>query len=147
MPIAVRPYRPEDREPIARLWLDSWRSTGLPVADHVTEAGNLDRIDRELAAGWDVHLACDEDRVVGFLALKLASACLDQLFIAPTAQGAGVGWALLDFAKERLPGGFWLRTSADNLRARRFYERNGMRPGEIEPHPTFGHLTVIYRWP
>jgi GNAT superfamily N-acetyltransferase len=147
MPISIRPYRPADREAVARLWLDSWRSTGLPVAQHVTEAGNLERIDRELAAGWETHLAWDQDALVGFLALKRASSCLDQLFIAPAAQGAGVGRVLFDLARAGLPKGFWLRTSADNIRARRFYERNGMRAGEIEPHPTLGHDIVIYRWP
>lgn len=147
MPISIRSYRADDREAVARLWLDSWRSTGLPVAQHVTEAGNLQRIDRELAVGWELHLAWDQDALVGFLALKPASACLDQLFIAPAAQAAGVGRVLFDLARARLPKGFWLRTSADNSRARRFYERNGMRAGEIEPHPTLGHDIVIYHWP
>ena len=147
MPIAIRPYRDQDRKAVAKLWLDSWRSTGLAVAVHVTEAGNLERIERELAAGWDVHLAWDEDRLVGFLALKPASGCLDQLFISPEAQGSGVGRTLLDLAKLQLPAGFWLRTSVDNLRACRFYERNGMRWGETQPHPSLGHLTVIFHWP
>ena len=147
MSVAIRRYRDEDREAVAKLWLDSWRSTRLPVASHVTNTGNLDRIDGELAAGWEVHLAWDEDRLVGFLALKPGDACLDQLFISPEAQGSGVGRALLDLAKRRLPEGFWLRTSADNHRARRFYERNGMRRGEMQPHPSLCHLTVIYRWP
>lgn len=147
MPIAIRRYRDEDREAVAKVWLDSWRSTRLPVANHVTNTGNLDRIDRELAAGWEVHLAWDENRLVGFLALKPGDACLDQLFISPEAQGSGVGLALLDLAKRRMLAGFWLRTSVDNHRARRFYERNGMRRGETQPHPSLGHLTVIYRWP
>ncbi len=112
MPIAVRRYRDEDREAVAKVWLDSWRSTGLPVANHVTNTGNLDRIDRELAAGWEIHLAWDEDRLVGFLALKPGDACLDQLFISPEAQGSGVGRALLDLAKGQMPAGFWLSATA-----------------------------------
>ncbi len=61
MPVAIRPYRDEDREAVAKLWLDSWRSTGLSVARLATEAGNSDRIGRELAAGWQAHLAWDGD--------------------------------------------------------------------------------------
>jgi len=147
VPIAVRPYRDEDRDVLAKLWLDSWRSTGLPVAKLATEAGNYDRIGRELATGWEAHLAWDEDHLVGFLALKPATGCLDQLFVLPEARGRGIGRLLLDFAKARLPGGLWLSTAEDNHRARRFYERNGFRRSEEQTHPSLGHRTIIYRWP
>jgi GNAT superfamily N-acetyltransferase len=147
MPIAIRPYRDQDRHAVARLWLDGWRSTGLSVARLATEAGNYDRIGRELAAGWEAHLAWDEDRLLGFLALKPASGCLDQLFIAPEAQGSGIGRLLLDLAKQRLPRGLWLRTARDNHRACRFYERNGLCRSEAQTHPSLGHRTIIYRWP
>jgi GNAT superfamily N-acetyltransferase len=145
--LAIRPYRVDDREAAARLWLASWRSTGLAIAELATEAGNCERIGRELAAGWEAYLAWDDDRLVGFLALKPETGCLDQLFILPEAQGAGIGRALLEFAKARLPGGIWLRTAVDNRRACRFYERNGFRPTETVTHPTLGHQTCIYRWP
>jgi len=147
MAIAIRRYRNQDRAATARLWLESWRSTGLPVARLATEAGNYQRIAHELAGGWAAYLAWDSDRLVGFLALKPDTGCLDQLFVLPEAQGSGVGPTLLDFAKERLPNGLWLRTAADNLRACRFYERHGLRATETQIHPTLGHQTVIYRWP
>jgi len=147
MGLAIRPYRAEDRDATARLWLASWRSTGLAVAVHVTEAGNRERIARELAGGWEAYLAWDDDRLVGFLALKPETGCLDQLFIEPHAQGTGIGRALLEFAKAQLPGGIWLRTSVENRRACRFYERNGFRAAETVPHPTLSHQTFIYRWP
>src|SRR5207253_10338178 len=147
MAIAIRRYRDQDRAATARLWLESWRSTGLPVARLATEAGNYQRIAHELAGGWAAYLAWDSDRLVGFLALKPDTGCLDQLFVLPEAQGSGVGRALLDFAKDRQPNGLWLRTAADNLRACRFYERHGLRATETQIHPTLGHQTVIYRWP
>jgi len=147
MPVAIRPYRDEDREAVAKLWLDSWRSTGLSVARLATEAGNYDRIGRELAAGWQAHLAWDGDQLVGFLALKPMSGCLDQLFVSPEAQGRGIGRLLLDLAKDRLPRGLWLRTAEDNHRACRFYERTGFRRSEQQTHPSLGHRTIIYRWP
>src|SRR5260221_7834373 len=147
MTTAVRRYRDEDREAVAKVWLDSWRSTGLPVANHVTNTGNLDRIDRELAAGWEIHLAWDEDRLVGFLALKPGDACLDQLFISPEAQGSGVGRALLDLAKGQMPAGFLLRTSAHNHPAPRFYEPNGTPRGEKPPPPPLRPPPAIYRSP
>ena len=149
--IALRPYRDADLDALARLWAASWRSTGLAVALEPTESElyrhNYDRIPRELAAGWVVHLAWEDDRLVGFLALKPADGCLDQLFVLPQSQGAGVGMMLLDLAKQLLPDGFWLRTSVDNRRAHRFYEREGCRRGAIRPHPKFGYSTAIYQWP
>jgi ribosomal protein S18 acetylase RimI-like enzyme len=147
MPVAIRPYRGQDRDALARLWLESWRSTGLPVARLATEAGNYDRIGRELAAGWEVHLAWDGDQLVGFLAVKPATGCLDQLFVAPEAQGQEIGRLLLDLAKSRLPRELWLRTAQNNHRACRFYERNGFHRSEQQTHPSLGHRTIIYRWP
>jgi GNAT superfamily N-acetyltransferase len=145
MTVVISPYREADHRTTACLWLESWRSTGL--SERASESVLLDLIPRELAAGWDVHLAWDDGELAGFLALKPASRCLDQLFVAPQAQGRGIGRALLDFAKDRLPNGLWLRTAADNIRACHFYERNGLRRGETQIHPTLGHQTVIYRWP
>lgn len=151
MAIAIRPYRDEDLEAAARLWLASWRATGLTVALRPAVADlyrlNCERIPQELAAGWAAYLAWDDGKLVGFLALRPATGCLDQLFVSPEAQGAGIGRVLLDFAKQQLPDGLWLRTAVENLRACAFYQREGCRRGETKPHPTLGHLTVIYRWP
>jgi ribosomal protein S18 acetylase RimI-like enzyme len=96
---------------------------------------------------WSAFLAWECETLVGLLALKPAAGCLDQLFILPEAQGRGVGLALLDFAKERLPGGMWLGTAAENTGARRFYERHGFRLAETGAHPRLGHPIVTYRWP
>ena len=71
----------------------------------------------------------------------------DQIFVAPRAQRRGVGQALLDFSKQLMPVGFWLRTAVDNIGACRFYERHGFKLSETATHPTLGHRTVIYSWP
>lgn len=149
--IEIRPYRDKDRGATAWLWMASWRSTGLSVALEPAEAElyalSHQRIVCEMATGWVVHLAWDGGRLVGFLALKPQAGCLDQIFVLPEEQGKGVGRALLDFAKEQLPTGIWLRTAAANTRACRFYERNGFTRSKAEAHPVLGYPTVIYRWP
>ena len=61
--------------------------------------------------------------VVGFS--LVTDAHLDMLFIAPDAQGRGVGQALLAEAEAR--GAVSLETFRDNHRARRFYEHFGWR--------------------
>jgi ribosomal protein S18 acetylase RimI-like enzyme len=148
MQVVIRPYEDRDLEETAHLWFESWRSTGLAVAKQATEAALRGRIPQELASQWSAYLACDGDgRLVGFLALKPNIGRLDQIFVSPAAQRQGVGLALLDFAKQQMPKGFWLRTAVDNVGACRFYERSGFRRGETNIHPKLGHLTVIYRWP
>jgi len=151
MALVIRPYRERDLHQTARLWAESWRSTGLDVALTASAAelyaDNLQRIPREIGAGWDVFLAFDDDRPVGFIAMKRPARQLDQLFVSPEAQGRGIGRMLIDFAKRQLPDGFWLRTAANNRRACAFYEREGCRRGETGRHLTLGHQTVIYHWP
>jgi ribosomal protein S18 acetylase RimI-like enzyme len=146
--ISIRPYEDGDLDEIARLWLESWRSTGPAVAQQATESAMRARIPQQLASGWLVFVGVDtRRRIVGFLALKPDVGWLDQIFVAPSCQRQGVGRALLDFATRQMPQGMWLRTAVDNARACRFYKRYGFRRGEVDVHPTLGHVTVIYRWP
>lgn len=142
----IRAYAPEHLGAVAALWLDSHRSTGLED-DGVTVEALAARIPQEIAGGWETWLAWDGDRLLAFMALRLADACLDQLFVAPEAQGTGVGSDLLDLAKTKMPDGFWLRTAAANAGGRAFYERRGLRHAESGVHPDHGRPIVIYRWP
>ena len=99
----------------------------------------------EIARGWAVDVATVSSDVIGFLALHDDK--LEQLFIAPSAQGKGVGKALLDFAKREKPDGFWLTTSVENSGSNRFYAREGMIHTRMEPHPRFPENIVrIYEW-
>jgi GNAT superfamily N-acetyltransferase len=146
-PWIFRACRPDDREALAGLWLESWRSTGLDIAQATTRAELSERIASGFASGWQVTLAERHGGLAGFLALKPAEACLDQLFVGPREQGAGLGAALLALAKARLPGGMWLRTAEANTGAQRFYLRHGFRLTERAAHPRLGHGAVILRWP
>jgi GNAT superfamily N-acetyltransferase len=142
----IRAYQKRDQEPLARLWLDSWRSTGLAEAAGGDWQTLHDRIPVEIAAGWTVHVAEEDGTLLGFSAANAADNCLDQLFVAPDAQGRGIGKALLDDAKAGGPEGLWLRTPVANFGACLFYEREGFAAGEIVPHPKYGIPFVIYRW-
>ena len=77
----------------------------------------------------EVWVAGDESGLVGFAFLK--GDLLSHIFVLPVSQGRGVGKALLDKTKERLPDGFTLWTHQPNVQARRFYERHGLRPVEF----------------
>jgi GNAT superfamily N-acetyltransferase len=143
MAISIRPYRETDLDPLVLLWLESWKSTGIPASATVPLAELRARLPQEIAGGWAVHVASLGDEIVGFLALRHEQ--LDQLFIAPTRQNEGIGKQLLDFVKQERPRGFWLTTAADS-RAPRFYDREGLVRGETGRHSRFGHLMVRYDW-
>ncbi|MDO8295703.1 MAG: GNAT family N-acetyltransferase [Caulobacter sp.] len=142
----LRPYEPGDEAALAELWFESWSSIGLeqPV---VTKAVLIARVPRDLAERWEITVAESNGRLVGFLALAPSEQRLDQLFIAPDAQGLGIGGALFDVARRRLPNGFWLATQPDNQRARAFYERLGMKIDRLEPGPAGGRVFYTFGQP
>ena len=102
------------------------------------------RFAQGLDQGWSVTVVEMGGRIVGFLAMRPCDGVLDQLFLAPDAQGKGIGSMLLGLARVAMPNGFWLRTAAANKLARRFYEAKGLTIDRVEPHPVHGHDTVIY---
>jgi len=66
--------------------------------------------------------------IAGFAAIRddADAAWLDHLYVHPSAQGQGVGAALLDATKTQRPQGFSLWTFQANAGARRFYEDRGL---------------------
>lgn len=125
--LEIRPARLGDLDRVADVWLESASRMDGASAELPSRHELRQRIDRELASGWALHVALHEGVVIGLLALKPAGTTIDQLFVLPADQGRGVGRALLDLAKRILPGGFTLRTASSNTRGRRFYEREGLR--------------------
>jgi putative acetyltransferase len=147
-PIAFRPYREADRARVARLWFESSLTSipGEPVPPDLS-VRLFARIPVELAAGWTLTLATAGEEIVGMLAYFPGKGRLHQLFIDPACQGRGIGKALLDEAKGAMARGFWLTTMPRNIRARRFYEREGLRHKSDGPHPEHPESTVsTYAW-
>lgn len=145
--IAITPYLPEHRAATAKLWLDSFHSIGIDRPDDTTYEDLEVRLAEEGEVHWDMYLGWQEDELVAFLALNHKTSRLDQLFIAPSFKRQGIGEVLLDFAKEKLPGGMWLSTDIENHAGHRFYEKHGFHRGETVVHPVYHHKTVIYFWP
>lgn len=138
----LRPARPDEAGAIARLWFESWAANGFEGHPDTREM-MIERVPRELAGRWEVTVAEEDGRLLGFLALAPGEQRLDQIFIAPDAQGHGVGSALFELARSRFPDGFWLATRAVNVRARAFYERRGMALERTESGPDGER--VLYR--
>jgi GNAT superfamily N-acetyltransferase len=142
--VTLRPYSPEDEPCLVDTWFESWLSVGLEFP-LVTRADLASRLPRDLAERWDVDIAQTDGTVVGFLAVAVQERRLDQLFIAPSAQGRGIGKLLFEAAKQKMPDGFWLSTQPGNKTARAFYERAGMRLNRAESTSTIER--VIYEFP
>lgn len=57
-----------------------------------------------------------------------ARAWIDHLYLDPASVGRGIGTGLLKLALQTLPRPIRLYSFAENLGARRFYERHGFVP-------------------
>lgn len=120
--LEIRPARPDDAEALADVYLAAFHMTyDFPLAH--TDAQVRAWIRDVLIPSGDTWVAMLDGVVVGMLAVRPGD--LDQLYVAPDAQGRGVGLRLVDRAKALSPGGLGLYTFQVNARARRFYERHG----------------------
>jgi len=132
---------------VIQLWHDTKRATYTFLA---TERGRTlaqddDVFRAHILARCEIWLALEAGQLLGFLAL--AERYLDRLYVAPSAQRAGVGHALFAKACELSPDGFGLHTHVQNRAARAFYEKQGctvVRFG-ISPAPECAP-DVEYHW-
>lgn len=142
----LRHAEDEDRDGIAEIW---HTSASLPDVGPPTMPSYSDlriRVDEEMASGWVVMVAEAGNKPVGFLAIKPEDGVLAELFLCPQNLGKGIGKALLVYAKTAMPNGFTLFTTSRNIRARRFYESQGLVALREEPHPRSGHPVTYYEW-
>ena len=145
-PLAIRPAHPDDYDDIARVWMESWISTGLAEASNLLLAQLRQRVRTEIGKGWSLFVAEDARAFAAMLALHVPDKYLDQLFVAPGYQGRGVGRQLLAFTRNLLPDEIWLRCARENDKAWRWYEREGFVFEKEEISPVTGLAMKCYRW-
>lgn len=118
-----------DVEAMAAIWRLGWtdgHAGRVPVEfEQARQSGCwTDEVRARLAQSW---VACDGDRVVGFV--TVAADELEEVYVARSARGSGVAACLLRHGEGLVrENGFpvaWLAVVAGNGRARRFYEREG----------------------
>lgn len=119
--LVVRPAEPEDLPDLVDVFVTARGAAPMPPSVHTP---------REVAAFLAARLTVDEtwvaevdDVVVGYA--RFTPTWLDDLYVAPGAQGVGVGAALLDLVKALRPDGFGLWVFTSNAPARDFYARHG----------------------
>jgi ribosomal protein S18 acetylase RimI-like enzyme len=143
---AIRPARADEYDEIARVWMESWVSTGLAEASNFLLANMRARIPREQENGWSLFVADDGGRLAAMLALHLPKHRLDQLFVAPEYQGRSLGRKLLAFSRAQLPDEIRLRCVRENEKAWRWYEREGFAFEKELVDPMTGRTMKYYRW-
>ena len=82
-------------------------------------------IDNIVLRDQEVDVAERNGEISGFVAIERDM--VKHLYVHPDLLRRGIGSALLQRAKERLPSGFRLWVFQENVPARRFYERHGLR--------------------
>ena len=142
----IRLARADEYDEVARVWMESWVSTGLEEASNYLLANLRARVPREIEKGWTLFVADDGGRIAAVLALHLPDRYLDQLFVAPEYQGAGLGRRLLGFTRQHLPDEIWLRCVRENERAWRWYEREGFVFEKEQFDPRSDYTMKYYRW-
>lgn len=142
----IRPARADEYDEVARLWMESWVTTGLAQASDVLLADLRLRLRDEVARGWSLYVADGQGTLAGMLALHLSDKYLDQLFVAPAYHGRSVGRQLLAFTRRQMPDEIWLRCARENEKAWRWYEREGFVFEDEKINALNWLMMKYYRW-
>ena len=122
--LLVRPAEPEESDTLAALYGRSRAAAAMPPAVH-SAAEDRGWFAGILRNGQHEAWLAERDGVpLGYALVR--AAWLDQLFVNPDAQGAGVGGLLLDTVKGLRPDGFCLWVFESNAPARAFYAHRGL---------------------
>jgi ribosomal protein S18 acetylase RimI-like enzyme len=124
-PITIREYRDSDWEAICRVHdrarPDELRGSCDPRA-FVPLAEDEEAADARGARKW---VACDGDRVVGFVGID--DTYLSWLYVDPDYYGRGIGRRLLRLGVAEIGPEAWTIALEGNLPARRLYEQEGFK--------------------
>ena len=125
---SLRPLRPDDLDAISRV---HWRACRLAYRfmswSYTEDQVRCWYAQKALEWGW-ARVGCLGEAVVGHLAAS--GAHVDQLFVDPDHQRAGLGSTLLRAMLDRSLRPVTLSVFAGNAPARAFYERFGFRAAE-----------------
>jgi ribosomal protein S18 acetylase RimI-like enzyme len=142
----IRPAEPHEYDEVARVWMESWASTGLAEASNFLLANLRARVRREIEDGWSLFVADDNGTIAAMLALHLPKNYLDMLFVGPAYQGQSLGRKLLAFTRTQIPDEIVLRCVRENEKAWRWYEREGFVFEKEEVSTVTGFIMKCYRW-
>jgi putative acetyltransferase len=143
--VALRSYRASDEDAAIALWQRTWQAAYPQIDFAARLPWWRDRWRDELVPTAEIVVAVDDTEMLGFVTID-ASGYLDQLVVAPDAQGSSIAAMLVDEAKRLSPSGITLLVNADNARAIRFYEKNRFVHDGDDVNPTSGRPVWRMRW-
>jgi putative acetyltransferase len=144
-PFQLRPYRSEDEDAAIALWLETWQQAYPSINFAARLAWWRQRWRSELVPNAAIVVAEQAGALIGFVTID-ASGYLDQLVVAPDHWGSTLANALVDEAKRLSPDRITLLVNTDNIRAIRFYERNGFDHAGEDVNPTSGRPVLKMEW-
>jgi GNAT superfamily N-acetyltransferase len=122
--LTLRPAGAEDLAEIAEVHIEA-RDAAYPSMPRTLHPPHEARA---WVSGWDLSTyslwVAEAGSILGYA--RFDDVWLDDLYVAPGAQGSGVGTALLDVVKAQRPDGFCLWVFESNTPARGFYTRHGL---------------------
>lgn len=155
MALHLRPASVEDAPAIAAIWEPGWHDAhdGVVPEELVAARDSASFRRRATERIGDTTVAVVDGEVAGFAIIHGDE--VDQVYVAARHRGAGVADALMADAEARIRASgharAWLAVVGPNLRARRFYERQGwtdegpfehLAPGADGPIPVPTHRYV-----
>jgi putative acetyltransferase len=144
-PFHLRPYRAADEDAAIALWLETWRQAYPSIDFAARVPWWRERWRNELVPNAAIVVAEQADELIGFVTID-ATGYLDQLVVAPDRWGSEIAATLVDEAKRRSPAGITLLVNKDNIRAIRFYLRNGFVHAGDDVNPTSGRPVLKMAW-
>ncbi len=140
--LSFRPLETKDIEAISRVH----HRACLIAYRFMNWSYSLDEVERWYAgkfAEWTWTLAAfDADVMAGFIAMTEKH--VDQLYVDPSCQRAGVGSALLDRALRSWPGRITLHVFEENAPARAFYDKHGFAGRDRWMNEEEGAIDLLY---
>jgi putative acetyltransferase len=141
----LRPYQPSDEDAAIALWQETWQQAYPSIDFSERVPWWRERWRGELVPNAAIIVAEQADALVGFVTID-TKGYLDQLVVAPDHWGPALAGRLLNEAKRLSPDLITLLVNTDNIRAIRFYERNGFVHAGDDVNPTSGRPVARMEW-
>jgi putative acetyltransferase len=146
VPFTLRPYTDNDEDAAIELWRRTWQHHFPHIDFTARESWWRERWRQELVPVAAIVIAEQRGTLGGFITIDPKTRYLDQIVVAPESWGSGIATALLDEAKRLSPQGIELLVNKDNLRAIRFYEKNGFAYSGEGANPVTGKIVNKMMW-
>lgn len=138
----IRPFVESDTEELVRLWLESARTSHgfLPQSFWDEVEGNISTLYLPMSDEIVLHIDDASGAIDAFLAFS--GTYLGALFVAPDAQGRGLGTRMFRIARRMHPD-LTLTVYKDNVRAISFYQKQGLAVQEERVESSTGCAEFI----